>query len=134
MDADRFDALIRSISAAGSRRTLARSAAGVVAVFAGASAAEAGTCGPCERTTKRGCRPLKDNTICRTNGCCRDGRCHAQPTCLGAGEDCSGRQNGCCGGRDACVGNLCLRGKRNRPCHGDQDCRNGGICVGYVCR
>lgn len=138
MDANRFDALTRLLRSSGSRRTLTRGGAGLGALLAGASAAVAGRCGPCERKTKRGCKPRKDNTTCRTNGCCRDGRCFAQPTCLQFGESCAGNESGCCAGPDGCLtshgaGQECGKGGRGRPCVGDDDCVAGRTCVGYRC-
>lgn len=135
MDADRFDALTRLLTASGSRRALTRGSVGLGALLVGAAESAAGACGPCERKTRRGCKPRKDNTICRTNGCCRDGRCFAPPTCIGFGQSCAGNSSGCCAGPDGCgAGNLCGKGGRGRRCHGDQDCAGGRICVGYSCR
>ena len=87
MDADRFDALARTLTTTRSRRSLARllsggllATTGLLAVAAPEAAAVRcsgqADCPLCYRCTRRGrCRKKPDGTICATTGTCQDGLC-----------------------------------------------------------
>ena len=162
MDADRFDALTRSLTAAGSRRrALATALSGALGLLglAGpdeAAAAKSGKCKPpcgecatCKRgdckkkqgrkkRCKRGkCQPLREGTPC-TNGTCQSGSCIAAVLpCPQGLTVCSGS---CVDTRTAqanCGGCGIVCGPRQTCCGGDcvslnTNRRNCGAC-GNVC-
>jgi hypothetical protein len=90
MDAARFDAFSRSLTALGSRRSaLATALAGGLGTLTIVSteAKKKKKCSPCKKRKKGKCKKNKpDGTVCE-DGTCQGGRCVASPGC-GAGGPC----------------------------------------------
>lgn len=110
MDIARFDALLRSLAIAPSRRSLAR---GLAALAIGGAAwrreAEAKSCGPCRRKKKGKCKPKPFGTPCGACRQCEGGRCIAQ-----------------CQGDEECVNGFCIP-PCEPPCQSNEDCFYG-VC------
>src|SRR5688572_32963979 len=95
MEMARFDALVRSLTIAPSRRALARGLA-ALAIAGAADAprrreAEAKSCGPCRRKKKGKCKPKPSGAPCGPCRQCRGGRC-----------------TGLCQGDEGCVKGACI--------------------------
>jgi hypothetical protein len=126
MDADRFDALTRTLSAAGSRRrALASGLAGLLGtlVIGRAEAKKKKPCPPCKKRKKGKCKKKRPNGTTCPGGACQDGACVATatsppaPRCIG---NCAGKV---CGD-DGC-GGLC-----GFACTNGETCQNGAcVCV-----
>lgn len=141
MDADRFDALARSLTAAGSRRrALAAALGGAFGTALGAfsvdeNAAAKKKCPPCKKRKKGKCKKRKpDGTPC-PGGVCQSGRCcspePAAVTCAGA---CQTTRINRCGQAVTCDcpgGSNCLpNGTCARRCTGRaEDCAGCGASV-----
>ena len=144
MDANRFDALTRALSAATRSRRGALAAAlggslGLLGLAHPDSATAGGACKPacsecqtcqkgkCHKTKhgkkcKRGhCRPLPDGTVC-ASGNCRAGSCS---TCA------NGVKNGT--ETDVDCGGVCARCANARTCSSRNDCA-GALCTGGKCK
>jgi hypothetical protein len=83
MDADRFDALSRSLTASGSRRhALAAFLGGVLGSAVGAALIEEATakkrCSPCKKRKQGKCKKVPNGTAC-AGGTCQSGHCAAAP-------------------------------------------------------
>lgn len=83
MDASRFADVVRSLTAAGSRRhALAATLGGALGLFGLAHADDGAakrrrkchTCGPCKRCKKGACKSIATGTLC-AGGYCQGGRC-----------------------------------------------------------
>jgi hypothetical protein len=140
MDADRFDALSRSLSDACSRRGVLASLLGATLGLVGLDRTEAKKkCPPCKKRKNGKCKKNKpDGTAC-PGGACQRGVCQPTP----APEDpCPGQRlcdgaciptNQCCTAADCPAGYQCCSGVCSdtkklpfRPCSQDIDC-----CSGY---
>ncbi len=90
MDADRFDALARTLTTTRSRRSLARLLSGGLLAMTGLLAVAApdaaavrcsreADCPLCYRCTRRGrCRQKPDGATCATIGTCQNGLCEVK--------------------------------------------------------
>jgi hypothetical protein len=83
MDADRFDALSRSLTASGSRRqAVAAFLGGVLGSAVGAALIEEATakkrCSPCKKRKQGKCKKVPNGTAC-AGGTCQSGHCAAAP-------------------------------------------------------
>jgi len=152
MDPIRFDAVTRSLTIAGSRRT-------VLALLTGGALTLLGLGGATAHNPLRACRRIEnrqrrrrceraarahnqlhalcqgkaDGTDCGNGRRCSGGLCATPPTCNGrftpTDESCSG----CCASE--CPGGECFISKEGEPCHDDFDCLPPTTtCVGYVCK
>ncbi len=148
MDADRFDTLVRALTAARSRRGLTRILFGLAFGSAAAAApmAEAKKnkpCPPCKKRKQGKCKKNKPNGKACDGGTCQGGRCVAAAPplvfnafgCLDVGAACRGDDANCCSGRcdgiapgpgqpdtSRCVGHdesTCLPGQTNIGCGGE---------------
>jgi hypothetical protein len=145
MDPDRFDTLIRSLTARGSRRLVTRVLLGLGVAAATrvrpVPEAEARKCPPCRKRKRGTCQGKKrDGTPC-PDGTCRNGRCRP-PTCADgvrngteSDVDCGGSCPRCadgktCAGRADCLSARCDAG-RCQTCAIDADCGSdaNGPCV-----
>ncbi len=148
MDVDRFGSLARAVRGVASRRLVTRalvrlSLAGALGV-AGLEDAAARRCGPClTRRNGRCRRDRPDDTPCKSDGRCLNGRCNPAPTCKGFRESCFFHFE-CCGGSclgplgcdDSATGGVC-RVDRDcaEVCHGDgTPCDRPNDCIGYRCK
>src|SRR5215207_1857345 len=103
MDADRFDALSRSLTDARSRRGALASLLGATLGLVGLDRTEAKkTCPPCKKRKKGKCKKNKpDGTAC-PGGTCRGGVCqplvNSSPVDSSPGDPCPGQKlcNGVC--------------------------------------
>jgi hypothetical protein len=120
MDADRFDALTRSLSATSSRRGIARLFGGLTAGSLMPLLGLAGT------RAKKKCKPDCKGKNCGPNGCKgKCGKCQKNETCTKQGKcrclpECTGKA---CGAGDGC-GGTCKRGS----------CPTGHTCEDGTCR
>ena len=121
MDADRFDALLRSLTSAASRRGLVSGlAGGLLAVFAASQTgqealAACGRCGQCERCRNGRCRPKQNQTPCGaddTRQCCGGRCCGRGDICVR--DKCVTGQGTCADGADTCL-------LTNAACNGVDD-------------
>jgi hypothetical protein len=135
MDADRFDALSRSLTRARSRRTaLASLLGGALGLVALREVdAKKKRCPPCKKRKKGKCKKKKpDGTAC-PGGTCQGGRClltRCTPSCRGkvCGDD------GCGGSCGSCGAVPCTNGACNCAGQPDlRDCGRGQQCSGDVC-
>jgi hypothetical protein len=145
MDADRFDALARSLTVAGSRRRALTALSGSLGLLGfarpdEATAAKSGrckpTCGECEkckrgdckrkhgeRHCKKGrCKPKLDGTACSGGRVCQAGSC----VCTGGREFC-GLDCGCCV-PNAPIANA-IPGRH--VCTASSECCDGGTCCNF---
>ncbi len=154
MDADRFETLMRSLSAVGSRRRSLRTTLGVVlgalglAASDAADAAKSGTCKPpcgeCQRCKKGDCDRKHGKKVCRkgrcklqrfgtpcTGGTCQSGRCVAPdgpvvpPVADDPAEDPTGGPTG--GPPPSSCIPVC---PRLQTCTSSSQCPSGTLCVG----
>jgi hypothetical protein len=140
MDATRFDALLRSLAVAPSRRGLARVVTALVfggALGAAALEAAAKTCPPCRNKNKQGqCKKKEpDGTPCGKCKACDDGKCQPKTngtpcgTCHWCQKGvCKPRQNGTkCGPGpcDACQEGACVTGPDGTVCGTNKVCNHG---------
>jgi hypothetical protein len=120
MDADRFDALVRSLSTTGSRRGLTRWLGGLTAgsllapLLAVAGAAKPKKCKP--KCKGKQCGPDGCKGKCgkckQNESCTKGGKCKCVPDCTGkpcgAGNGCGGAcQSGSCSAGKVCVRGAC---------------------------
>jgi hypothetical protein len=141
MDATRIDRLVRALTAALTRRGIARGLAGIalagpIASLLGLAGAEAKkkrkkkkkkckNCGPCQSCKKGKCKPKADGTACGVCDECQSGacvsRCATGESCLANGgccvPDCAGKECGSDGCGESCG-----------TCTGGQTCQSG-TCV-----
>jgi hypothetical protein len=124
MNADRFDAVIRSLMDARSRRTLLGTALAAVLGTLELGRTEAKKkCPPCKKRKKGKCKKKKpDGTPC-PGGTCQGGRCVA-PTCS------DGKKNG--SETDIDCGGSCPRCGAGQKCNSRNDCTTG-LCTGATC-
>jgi hypothetical protein len=127
LDANRFDTLARSLTAAGSRRRALVALSGVLGLTLGASVIEEAAakkpCPPCKKRKKGKCKKkLPEGTAC-SGGTCQNGTCVAAaspaPTCT------DGVKNG--SETDVDCGGSC------GPCANEQRCLTFTDCQSGVC-
>jgi hypothetical protein len=115
MDADRFDALSRMVSTAGSRRRAVATALGGALILLSLAhpddAAVKKRCPPCKKRKKGKCKKKPDGSNC-PGGICRRGVCQPGDLCPGQrlcdGECIPATQ--CCTKADCPAGSLCCNG------------------------
>ena len=123
MDADRFDTLARTLTAAGSRRQalVATLGGGLSLVLGAASVDEAGAkkrCPPCKKRKLGKCKKkLPDGTAC-SGGTCQAGAC-----CLPESPETT------CAGRCGTWPNTCRQTVSCPPCAGGMYCLANGSCA-----
>ena len=125
MDAARFDALLRSLAMAASRRKLVSGVVGGLLVVLAAPltgqealAACKGRCGQCKRCRNGRCRPKQNQTPCGADDsrqCCEGRCCERGDICVR--DECVTGQGTCDDGADTCLGD-------NAGCNGviDDEC------------
>lgn len=146
VEAERFEALLRQLSSASSRRKAARALAGLAfgsSVLIRGTDAAAKRCGPCRKKKKGRCKGSKPNGAPCGGVCqeCRGGACLARPDGSGCGT-CQECQNGSCvtapdntgcNGTGRCLGGTCIA----RPtCHPSlETCTPAGAasCCSGIC-
>src|SRR5687768_15838555 len=119
MDADRFDALSRSLTDARSRRTaLASLLGGTLGLVGLTKTAAKKTCPPCKKRKKGKCKKKKPDGSACAGGTCQRGVCQPTP---GPGDPCPGQTlcDGVCISTDEC----CTRA----------DCPAGSLCCNGAC-
>jgi hypothetical protein len=144
MDADRFDALARSLTATGSRRRALTALGGSLGLLGmalpnEATAAKTGKCKPkcgeCEKCKKGDCKRKNGKKRCKKGKCqpltgpaCSGGRvCQAGAcVCAGAREFC-GLDCGCCVPNAPVSGALPGR----HTCTASSECCGGGTCCNF---
>src|SRR5215212_6827590 len=140
MDADRFDALARSLTQPRSRRVLTAALGGLLAVTAIPLKAKKKPCPPCKKRKKGKCtKKLPEGTVCGSGKTCQNGSCltavtppfcAVQPawTPCGSNQFCQG--GACLSGTGICsVGaDICTTG----TCPGATGCQCGGNCLCYT--
>ena len=128
VDRSRFDDLVRSLSAARSRRDLARLLGGLglgPALWSRPDDADARRCPPCRKKKRGKCKGKKrDGTPC-PGGECRGGRCRPV-SCF------DGIRNGAETDVD-CGGTCVVRCQEGRRCLSRSDCLTG-YCPGGTCQ
>ena len=145
MDADRFDALARSLTATGSRRRALTALGGSLGLLGlthpnGVTAAKSGkckpACGECEKCKKGDCdkkdgkkhchkgkcKPKPDGTACSGGRACQAGSC----VCPSGREFC-GLGCGCCVPNAPISGALPGR----HTCSASSECCGGGTCCNF---
>jgi hypothetical protein len=163
VDADRFDALARSLTSAGSRRrALVATLGGALGALEladpdAASAAQPPKCkrkpGECERCQRGKCERKNGDKHCKAGkikakafgtpcsvGSCQNGACIAEaPTCTRLQETCSSSAQ-CCSSTANCADNLCgtlphdvCCQLQGEPCQDTCDCCFEGDCIGGEC-
>src|SRR5215216_4265304 len=142
MESNHFDALIRTVTVAGSRRTLLGTFCGGVlaTLLHDRTDAKKKPCPPCKKRKKGKCKKkLPDGTPCK-GGACNSGRCVAVAA-TGCVAQCSGKVCGPdgCGGQcgpgcatGCCKDGACVAGNTEARCglHGDacQTCDADSSC------
>jgi hypothetical protein len=119
VDADRFDAVVRSLTDRSTRRTTLGISLGGVLGALGLAVSEA------RKKKKRKKKKCKKCSSCQT---CKKGKCKPKPE----GTACSG---------GVCVAGTCACLSGFKPCQGscvpdcctDADCENGAVCAGGTC-
>jgi hypothetical protein len=130
MDADRFDALIRSFHLPGSRRAaLSALGAGLVTSFtiAGTEAKHHGKkkCPPGQQRCGKKCRQCCNDADCAPNERCLRGTCQS---CLDQGADCTDDDQ-CCTGICDTYSNRCQQVRVS--CAAGESCPNGHCCHAF---
>ena len=144
MDADRFDALAKSLAAQHSRRgvlrSLARSSAGLVALFGLATIAVEETAA-CNRPGKKCDRRGRDT--CCGGAKCQGGKCRCPRRKKRCRDSCIPKKH-CCEAADCGPCASCQKGQCVSGCQPGQTCEDGfcrctsasctGCCTGETCR
>jgi hypothetical protein len=141
VESTRFDAVIRGLASAPSRRAVVRGVLAVaVAVAVGGAAGSARMtdseakekCGPCKKKKKGKCKKNKpNNTPCNGEGTCLNGVCNQPPVCSPAFTFGCVNNPTCCSG--ACSANFCAVGAAGTPCLSNPDCFSNA-CIGFRCQ
>lgn len=127
MESERFDAVVRALSAGASRR-------GVLGFLAAAGAGVLGQRAVVADTCKRNGKPCKKHAQCCSGNCVPDparsgplnGTC--QPACLARNQACPPAGGTCCDPGYFCSGNECFGetitccGTQDAPCLSNCDC------------
>ncbi len=156
MDAERFDALARSLFVSPSRRSLLGAVVGGALATVGMDRAEAKksrkkkkckNCGECQQCTKRKCVAKPDGTACSGGSICQGGICASGCTCTAPaicggpdGECCDPEGTpctsfaGCCSGEcDFLVGGGTCGSCRGLFCNAQYRCCAGVPCINNRC-
>jgi hypothetical protein len=122
MDADRFDALSRSLMTAGTRRRALVALSGVLGLVLGMAS-------PLGAPAKKRCPPCKKRKIGKCKKKLPDGTGCSGGTCLGGSCVAATGGNGCSDGHKPCGPACILAGQ----CCTSTDCPTGTTCCNHLC-